>query len=250
MISVSIVSHRQGHLVRQILRDLSRVLQAAPAEVFLTLNVAEDLPFGAADFEMPLTVIRNPRPRGFGANHNAAFRKAAGEWFCVMNPDIRIAQDPFPVLVEEISARAGAVIAPAVLSMDGRLEDSIRHFPTPLSLARKLAGMDDGRYPFQLGDETFAADWVAGMCMFFRSESFASVGGFDEEFFLYYEDVELCWRLGWAGQPVLACPKAQVLHDARRASRRDLRHMRWHARSMMRYLRKCALRPPKTVRLS
>lgn len=250
MISVSIVSHGQGPLVRQILQDLSLLLEPASAEVFLTLNVSEDLPFSAADFEYPLTIIRNPLPRGFGANHNAAFQRATGEWFCVMNPDIRISQSPFPVLIKEISRFGGAVIAPAVLTMDGRIEDSIRHFPTLLSLARKMAGLGDGRYSFQLGDETFVADWVGGMFMFLRAESFASVGGFDEAFFLYYEDVDLCMRLGLAGQQVIACPKVQVFHNARRTSRRNLQFMRWHVLSMMRYFWKYALRAPRAVRAS
>jgi GT2 family glycosyltransferase len=250
MISVSIVSHGQGQLVRQILQDLSLLLEPASAEVFLTLNVSEDLPFGAADFEYPLTIIRNPRPRGFGANHNAAFQRATGEWFCVMNPDIRISKNPFPVLMKEASRLEGAVIAPAVLTMDGRIEDSIRHFPTLLSLSGKMAGLGDGRYSFQLGDETFVADWVGGMFMFLRSESFARVGGFDEAFFLYYEDVDLCMRLGLAGLQVLACPKAQVFHNARRTSRRNVQFMRWHARSMMRYFWKYALRSPRAVRAS
>lgn len=248
MISVSIVSHGQGKLVRQILQDLSGLLEPASAEVFLTLNVPEALPFSAVDFRYPLTIIRNPLPRGFGANHNAAFQRARGEWFCVMNPDIRIPQDPFPVLMKEISSLRGAVIAPAVLTMDGAIEDSARHFPTLLSLARKMAGLGDGRYPFHPGDETFVADWLGGMFMFFRSESFAAAGGFDEAFFLYYEDVDLCMRLGLAGQRVLACPKAQVFHDARRASRRNLQYMRWHAHSMIRYFRKYGLQPGKTVR--
>ncbi len=250
MISISIVSHGQGQLVRQILQDLSLLLESASAEVFLTLNVSEDLPFSAADFEYPLTIIRNSLPRGFGANHNAAFQRATGEWFCVMNPDIRILQNPFPVLIKEASRLGGAVIAPAVLTMDGRIEDSIRHFPTLPSLAGKMAGLGDGRYSFHLDDETFVADWVGGMFMLLRSESFACVGGFDEAFFLYYEDVDLCMRLGLAGQQVLACPKTQAFHNARRTSRHNLQFMRWHARSMMRYFWKYALRSPRAVRAS
>lgn len=250
MISISIVSHGQGRLVLQILRDLSLLLDPASVEIFLTLNVAEDLSFGTVDSGCPLTIIRNPRPRGFGANHNAAFLRATGEWFCVMNPDIRISRNPFPVLTREISRFGGAVIAPAVLAPDGRIEDSIRHFPTLSSLIRKVTRAGDGRYPFHLGDETFVADWVAGMFMLFRAESFASIGGFDEAFFMYYEDVDLCMRFGLAGQRVLACPRAQVVHDARRTSRRNLQYMRWHARSMIRYFRKHALGPPASVRAS
>jgi len=68
-----------------------------------------------------------------------------------------------------------------------------------------------------------------------RASDYAALGGFDEGFFLYYEDVDLCARLWRGGREVVLCPEVQVVHDARRASRRHLRHMRWHAASMARY---------------
>jgi GT2 family glycosyltransferase len=163
-----------------------------------------------------------------------------------MNPDIRMTENPFPVLLAEMERLSGGVIAPAVVNAEGEVEDSVRYFPTPHSLAGKLLGRGDGRYAFAPGDATFAADWAGGMFMLFRAEDYRSVGGFDERFFLYYEDVDICARLGKAGRPVLACPKARVIHDARRASRRQLRYMRWHVSSMARYFWKHWRRLPKT----
>jgi N-acetylglucosaminyl-diphospho-decaprenol L-rhamnosyltransferase len=244
VISISIVSHGQGDLVSDVLTDLSHFSDSLHIEIILTWNVPEALPFTAQDFPYPVIVVENASPKGFGANHNAAFQLAAGEWFIVLNPDIRMPENPFPILLEEIERRRGAVIAPAVLSPTGKIEDSIRRFPTPISLAGKLLGRNDGSYPFAIGDETFDADWVAGMFMLFRADDYRALGGFDEGFFLYYEDVDICTRLWKAGRPVLACPKAQVIHDARRASRRNLRYMRWHAGSMARYLGKHWLRLP------
>lgn len=245
-ISISIVSHDQGNLVGALLDDLARYGDPARIEVILTKNVPERLPFVAEDAPYPIRGVENVVPKGFGANHNAAFRLARGEWFCVMNPDIRLNGNPFPVLLKEIERQDAAVISPAVLSSTGQLEDSVRRFPTPLSLAGKVLGRNDGRYPFVIGDETFSADWVGGMFMLFRSEDYRRVGGFDEDFFLYYEDVDICARLWKAGRRVLACPRAQVIHDARRTSRRDLRYMRWHAASLARYLGKYWLRLPAT----
>ena len=244
MISISIVSHGQGDLVSKALFDLSRFPGAV--EVILTKNIPESLPFSAQDFPYPVIVIENAVPKGFGANHNAAFRLAHGEWFCVMNPDIRLPDNPFPVLLDEIESQLDAVIAPAVLSPTDKVEDSVRRFPTPFSLAGKMLGGSDGRYAVKVGEKTFAADWVAGMFMLFRSVDYRRVGGFDEGFFLYYEDVDICTRLWKQGRRVLACPQAQVVHDARRASRRNLRYMRWHAGSMARYFGKHWLRLPKT----
>ncbi|WP_018076480.1 glycosyltransferase family 2 protein [Thiobacillus denitrificans] len=246
MISISVVSHGQGDLAGNVLADLARFADSLPLEVILTRNIPERLPFSSEDFPYPVTVVANASPKGFGANHNAAFRLAEGKWFCVLNPDIRMPENPFALLIEEIERQRAAVIAPAVLSPAGQIEDSIRRFPTPFSLANKLLGRGDGRYAFAVGDETFPADWVGGMFMLFRAEDYRRVGGFDEGFFLYYEDVDICTRLWQGGHRVLACPKVQVSHDARRASRRDFRYMRWHAGSMARYLSKHWLRLPKT----
>jgi N-acetylglucosaminyl-diphospho-decaprenol L-rhamnosyltransferase len=74
------------------------------------------------------------------------------------------------------------------------------------------------------------------MFMLFRRDAFERVRGFDERYFLYYEDVDICRRLGAAAFRVVATPRAQAIHEAQRASRRNPRYMYWHARSMLRYL--------------
>lgn len=247
LVSISIVSHGQGNLAAMALSDLARIGDSARVEVVLTLNIPEQLPFSIEDFPYSLTIIKNDVAKGFGANHNAAFRGMTCKWFCVLNPDVRLPSNPFAVLVNEIERYQAAVIAPAALSPTGQLEDSIRRFPTPFSLTKKMLGQADGRYSFAVGDETFAADWVGGMFMLFRAEDYRRVGGFDEGFFLYYEDVDICARLWRAGCRVMATPKAQVIHDARRASRRNVRYMWWHAASIARYLGKYWLRLPSSM---
>lgn len=247
LISISIVSHTQGELLDKVIEDLVRLCSGTRIEVLLTKNVPEPLPFDIAALPFPVMVIENPCPRGFGANHNAAFRCASGEFFCVMNPDIRLHENPFPTLLEEFARHSAAVVAPAVLNPAGKIDDSIRRFPTPLGLVARLLSLGDGRHPFALGDETFTAEWAAGMFMLFRAEDYRAVGGFDEGFFLYYEDVDICARLWKAGRPILACPKIQVEHDARRASRKNFRYMKWHLASMARHFLKHYGRLPKRV---
>ena len=79
-------------------------------------------------------------------------------------------------------------------------------------------------------------DWIAGMFMAFHEDAFRAVRGFDERFFLYYEDVDICRRLRRAGYVVVYDPRSSVIHDARRASRRNVRLMAIHAASALRYL--------------
>jgi len=232
-VSVSIVSHGQAGLVKNLLADLARC-DSIPLQVILTLNLEERLPFSESGHPFPLIVIRNPQPKGFGANHNAAFRHAKGRFFCILNPDIRLPADPFQTLVADLADERAGVVAPLVRASDGRVEDSARRFPTPLTILSKLAGRPQAAdYPPSA--TPFSPDWIAGMFMLFRTETFRALDGFDEGYFLYYEDVDLCARLREHGLRTISDPRTECLHDARRASRRNLRYMSWQLRSMARY---------------
>jgi len=229
-ITLSIVSHRQNALVNLLLEDLQRHCRT-PLRIVLTQNVPDDiaLPRDAGE------IIVNSSPKGFGANHNAAFRRCTTEVFCVLNPDIRLAADPFPALRAALSQSQVAAAGPLVVDAEGKPEDSARRFPTFSSLLKKAFASQRGpEYPFDKGAQQ--VDWIAGMCMALRSAAFAQVGGFDERYFLYYEDVDLCRRLHAAGYGVVYEPRASVIHHARRTSRRNPRYMAIHAASALRYL--------------
>lgn len=220
-------------LVHDLLRDIARSCKGV--EVLLTINVPEPLPFEPGVFGFPVKVIVNRTPRGFGANHNAAYRQSSGGYYCVLNPDIRFDADPFPALCRALDSEAIGVAAPVVLSPTGAIEDSARKYPTLLGVAKKAFARPQ-TLDYAIGDQPFSPDWVAGMFMLFRREVFARAGGFDERYFLYYEDVDLCRRLNRLGYRVQLVPAARVMHDARRRSHGSIRHLRWHLVSLLRYL--------------
>lgn len=230
-ISISIVSHNHGHLLSAL---ISR-LQAYPeiAQILLTINTPEQVTFSYAQ---NLSIYHNSKPRGFGSNHNTAFQHCTQPYFCVLNPDIEFRNNPFPGLLETLESQQAALVAPQILSGNGTPEDSIRTFPTLQSLTSKLLHGSEGRHAVPKNQPTLHPDWVAGMFMLFRSSDFAEIGGFDDRYFLYYEDVDICARLHKANKTIVADLNATAIHHAQRASRKNLRHMRWHLASMMRYL--------------
>jgi GT2 family glycosyltransferase len=221
--------------VNSLLGDLRR-LQPAGISVLVTQNVPDPVPLALDGLPFPAGVLINSVPRGFGANHNAAFAHCATPLYCVANPDIRLETDPFPALLEALSAQRDAgVVGPLVRNPAGAVEDSARRFPTFGSLGRKLFERRTGpEYPAEGAPRN--VDWVAGMFMVFRSDAYRAVGGFDERFFLYYEDVDICRRLRARHLATVFQPGACVIHDARRASRREPRLMAIHAASALRYL--------------
>lgn len=239
LVSVSVVSHRHGPLLVQLLGDIERHCRGTAIEILLTLNVPERLEFDIRQFRFLVQLIENRAPRGFGANHNAALERATGSYFCVLNPDVRLAADPFPALVGCLAQDRCGCVAPLVRAPDGTIEDSARRFPTPWRILRKLIARIRGRrVPVDYdiaGTGPVAVDWVAGMFMLFRRDGIERIGGFDERYFLYYEDVDLCARLRVRGETVYVCPQVEIVHTARRQSHREWRYRRWHLASMMRF---------------
>ena len=242
-VTVSVVSHGHGPLVEQLIGQVLE--QAGVAKVLLTLNVPENLALPSSN---KLVVITNVHPKGFGANHNAAFRQCDSEFFCVLNPDIVLSQPIFGGLIEGLRTAGAVLAAPAVVSTSGLREDSWRQFPTLGGLFLKSIGNDNSVISFDSKADVVFPAWVAGMCLLFEAQAYRTLGGFDEGYFLYYEDVDICARIWKEGLRLVACPNIKVTHDAQRASRRNSQHMRWHALSMARYFMKFAGRLPTIAR--
>jgi N-acetylglucosaminyl-diphospho-decaprenol L-rhamnosyltransferase len=233
-ICLSLVSHAQADLANRLLDDLARY--CPEIDLVVTSNTAE---VSELDFSKWPRVkhLRNSTPRGFGANHNAAFKHCDAKYFCIANPDIRISSNLFSDLVSALQDPMVGVVAPRVLNASGGTEDSVRFFPSPLSILARVLAIEDGRYPIE-GVKPLVVDWAAGMFLLFRAEVFYNLGGFDENFFLYYEDVDVCMRLWQEGWKVMIHPGVSVVHLGQRASRRNFRYFLWHLSSMFRYFLK------------
>lgn len=231
--TLSVVSHGQNALVNRLLADLAQICPEG-LDVIVTQNVPEAEALTPLGPPHDFTVVANDCPKGFGANHNAAFGRSGSRLFFVVNPDIRLPENPFPALMESLEGENVAAVGPLVRNATGEPEDSARRFPTVARLLRKVlrrkAGPD---YPTNEGP--LEVEWVAGMFIGFRRDAYARVGGFDERYFLYYEDVDLCRRAARRGLAVVYHPGVELIHDARRASRRNPRLALHHARSIARY---------------
>lgn len=242
-VTVSIVSHGHGAMVWRLIDQL--LVLREPPRIILTLNVPEPVP---ENVDSRVMLVRNDHPKGFGANHNAAFAYCDTEFFCVLNPDIELIGDPFPALCAELKQGAAGLCAPLILGADNRIEDSVRQFMTPWRMIlRKLGIVGAGPVPVIDGPPVYP-DWVAGMFMLFDTRAYRQVGGFDTAYFMYCEDADICTRLWRAGMQVMVCPAVQVIHHAQRASRRDMRHLRWHVASMIRYVARYLGRLPHKPR--
>ena len=151
-----------------------------------------------------------------------------------MNPDIRLTSNIFPTLLSALKDAEVGVVAPLVVNKNGEIEDSARFFPTPFKIICKALGRCKGG-DYVVGQARIFPDWVGGMCMLLRREVYWQAGGFNENFFLYYEDVDLCARIWLQGLKVVVIPQVSAVHDARRSSHKNWVYLAHHIRSMMRF---------------
>ncbi len=190
-----------------------------------------------------VTYLARTTNPGFGAGVNDAARHAAlavsapsalpaagAGALLVLNPDCRLDGPILQPLLGVLAAHPRAGIAGAlVLEADGRVQASARRFPDlTTGLAGRTSWLSRVRPDNPLSRRNLTTDpeagvvttdWVSGACMVIRRETFDAIGGFDERFFLYWEDADLCRRARAAGWETLYAPVARVIHLTARASR-------------------------------
>jgi GT2 family glycosyltransferase len=225
-LTASVVSHGQVELVNTLIADLVRCTCPQLKRLVVTLNVPEAGSVRADGAPFEVLVLRNDVALGFGANHNRAFGHCNTAWFAVLNPDLRLPDHALEAVLAAAEPGDG-LLAPLILNADASLADSARRLPTPLQIvARRLRSGAGGPDP--------DFDWLAGMCLLLNSDAFRSLGGFDQRYFMYCEDVDLCLRMQLAGWRLHQVTDVRLVHDARRDSHRSVRYLSWHVASLLR----------------
>lgn len=233
-LTISVVSHAHGKLLDLLLEDLKNAGALERCRVVVTVNV-DDPNFPAEKWHSKnIEWIRNKKPKGFGENHNFVLAGAKTEWLLILNPDIRLPartlEDMLLTLPDPVDI---GIIAPRIVSPAGSVEDSVRHNISPISLFirafRKLLVCN----PHSSHPPKVSGDWFAGMFLLMPSRVFQAVNGFDERYFLYCEDCDLCIRVSLLGKRLILDDRYSVVHDAQRKSHRHLKYLRWHLRSLL-----------------
>ncbi len=225
-VSVVIVSYRSRDYLPDCLDAVRASLETSNlrGEVIVVDNASPDGSAALVREHYPwVQLITNTENRGFAAAVNQGLRVAQGRVLVVLNPDTRPVGDALGQLVRFLHQRptVGAV-GPRLRYPDGRTQPSRRRFPTLLTGFLESTLVQDywrdncilRRYYLadRSDDEPQDVDWLVGACLAIRREALATVGLFDERFFLYAEEVEWFWRLRRAGWRVSYLPHVEVIH--------------------------------------
>ena len=223
-LTISIVTHRNRELLRECLASVFADLAGAgvAAEVYVVVNVPGD---GSADMareKFPqATVLENDRPLGFGANHNQVIRRARGRHVFVLNDDTTLHPGCIAALRDFLdSAPDAGAAGPRVLNLDGTLQQSCYRLPTLGVLFFDAVFLSSlfpahpiiGGYKRWPHDTRRAVGHVIGAAVMFSGAALERAGLFDENYFLYYEEADLCKRLARAGYGTYLAPEAVVTH--------------------------------------
>ena len=249
-VSVLIVSHGHGAMVRECLQSLPGCMEGLTWETIVVDNLGE--PSFREQIGNPdgnFTLITNRERLGFGANTNRAARQARGRILLILNPDTLWHSGALADAIEYLEADpARGIVAALLLNRDLSVQGNYRAFTSlPFVFLRGIGADGWRRQPRlytegkleQLSLEAPAeVDWVYGSFMLIRRATFEAAGGFDEGFFMYYEDVDLCYRLRKAGLRTVIFPRLRFIHDHQRtSSEKPFSSYRLvHLKSVLRYL--------------
>ena len=224
-ISIIIVNYNVRDFIIHALQSMQRALISISHEIFVVDNASVDGSGELIRRHFPQVIlIENEKNLGFAAANNVALKRARGEYILLINPDTIVQEDTFTSLLEfmENTPDAGAATC-KIINPDGTFSVDCRHsIPTPMTAFWKLIGFSRlfprsktfGRYNLTFLDinKTYTVDAISGSFMLIRRQTFTQVGFLDEDFFMYCEDIDYCYRINKKGWKIYYVPESSIIH--------------------------------------
>jgi len=253
-VDILIVSHNHGQFLHSCLSSIFSSIKL-PFEVLVIINNPKDQESQKIAKKFPVKILVNKKEKGLSANLNYGIKMTKGDYILVLNPDTKLTKNALEDLVSFMEKQPKvAICGPKLVYSDGSLQFSARRFPNfKTFLIRRLPVrkflVNSRLNLYHLGADLNhkkiqPVDWVLGACMLIRRKAIEEIGFFDENYYLYVEDIDLCfcaWKKGWQ---VWYVPKAKVIHHYQAESDKNfLSIYNWHHfRSMLWYFWKNILK--------
>lgn len=258
-LSILIVTYNSARLIGALLDRLTQDMKSMAAEVIIVDNASQD---GTAELirqQYPwVHLVASKENLGFAAGNNLAARAAMGRYLLLLNPDAIPDAGALRQALVMLDQQADVGLAGGELrGVDGQRQPSARMFPTLRDEFFTLSGLA-ARFPqsrffarldrhWANAEEAAVVDWIPGAFVFIPTQVFAKLGGFDERFFMYYEEVDLCQRLQQAHLKIYYWPSLKAMHiggesaktvKSARISKSGSQLESWRMRSGLLYYRK------------
>lgn len=256
-LSIVILTYKSKGLLKQCLRNIERLRVSYTYEVIVVDNDSRDGVEQLVAEQFPrVRFIQSGANRGFGAGMNIGLTAAQGEYRLILNPDIAILSNELERMIAYLRDHpAVGVLGPKLVNPDSSLQYTCFNFPTiltPFYRRSFLGKLPWGRkkldrYLMSWWDHATNrdVDWLLGACLLMPATALAKVGLFDERFFMYFEDIDLCRRMWEQGYRVVYFADAEIVHYHQRTSAETAwifglfnRVTREHIKSWLKYFAK------------
>ena len=250
-LSIIIVNYNTREFLNQCLTSLFESESDIASELIVVDNASIDGSGSMVRKEFPSVVlIENKKNLGFSKANNIGTKAGRGRYFLFLNPDTIVPRGSLERMLNFFKSHPDAgVVGPQLVFPDGSLQLSCRRFYTISSVIAKRTPLGHV-YPFnrKVKDLLMSdwnhftvreVDWVLAACLMIPRELFGAVGSFDEKYKMYFEDVDLCFRVKQKGYKIYYVPQTKIIHYHQRESARgfNLKTI-WHIRSFARFYRK------------
>jgi GT2 family glycosyltransferase len=234
-IAAILVNYNAGGELARAIRSIADEMVGRSWEAFVVDNASSDgSGASVADFAPMVQLVQNTANVGFSRGVNQGLAASTAPLVLIMNPDCRLVAGAVATLCSVLDARPEcAIVGPRILNPDGSVQGSARGDPDMLTGLFGRTALLGRLVPFlpvakrnvvaeeaiRSGEQSVVVDWLSGACMLARRTALEQVGGFDERFFLYWEDADLCRRLRVHGHHVRYVPAATAIHRVGQSSR-------------------------------
>jgi len=255
LITVALVSHNSKNDLKLLLPSLIVALKNISSQILLVDNCSTDSTVQYVKEHFPnIYIYQNIKRQGYGANQNINIKKATGKYIVLMNPDILIIEsDTFHKLLKFMALyNQAGIVTGNICNLDGTCQYLNKREPAifdllarrflPEFLKRKLKKRLDYYEMRDVGyDKIVTVPFISGCFMFARTSLIKALNGFDERFFMYFEDVDLCRRVREKNE-TLYCPDVKIIHRWERAAHKNLKWTFIFLLSGLKYYKKWGLK--------
>jgi len=229
-ISFILLNYKQKGLIKQSIKGINQCNIQMLYEIIVVDNNSNDGCIGMIQKEFPkILTLQLPKNVGFAAGNNAGIKASTGRYIIIMNPDIALTENTVENLLHFLQTHPNAgMVGPKLINPDGTIQFSCCRFPnflTPLyrrTILGKFAFAKKSINSYLMKDwdhkSTKKVDWLFGAFLVIKKDSFEKAGYFDERFFLYYEDLDLCRRFWEKNLEVWYAHDIKLVHYHQRLS--------------------------------
>lgn len=218
-LTISIVNYNTGEYLLRCIKSLEKVTGEIDMVVYIVDNASSDDSLWKVKNEkinLDINYILNDQNLGFGKAHNQVLKKLSTEYILILNPDVEVKKGDLATMISYMEDNPGIGAAtPEIILPNGMIDlTAHRGFPTPWASFKYFILKDDSLYHLTGQDltKTHEVDAITGAFLLTRKSVLEKVGFFDEDYFMYAEDIDLCFRIKKAGYKIVYLPQVKILH--------------------------------------